>query len=62
MLIAEINDNCILGVDFLKLLNLQNIFDYIFLGSISDIDTDFKCTRVESITVARVPFEFGDAF
>ena len=49
MSIAEINDNCILGVDFGKLLNLQNIFDCIFLESVSDID--FKCVHVESIAV-----------
>ena len=44
-----------MGVDFLKLLNLQNIFYCIFLGSVSDIDTDFKCARVESIAIAGVP-------
>ena len=55
MLIAEINNNCIFSVNFLKLLNLQNIFDCIFLGSVFDIDTDFKCARVENIAVAGVP-------
>jgi len=60
MLIAEINDDCILGVDFFKLLNLQNIFDCIFLESVSVcIDTDFKCARVKNIAVAGVPSNLG---
>ena len=59
MLLAEINNNCILGVDFLKLLNLQNIFYYIFLELFSDIDIDFKGARVESIAV---PSNLADTF
>ena len=51
MLIAEINDNnCILGVDFLKLLGLQKIFDFIFLNSITKSNVEFNCSRIESIT------------
>jgi len=59
MLLAEINNNCILDVD---LLNLQNIFYYIFLELFSDIDIDFKGARVESIAVARVPSNLADTF
>ncbi|KYQ55565.1 hypothetical protein ALC60_05628 [Trachymyrmex zeteki] len=38
MLIAKINDDCILEVDFLKLFNLQNTFDSIFLNSFAEKD------------------------
>jgi len=54
MLIAEINNDCILGVDFLKLFYLQNIFDSIFLSTISEISTIVKCFRVENITAISV--------
>jgi len=30
MLVANINDNCILGIDFLKKIHLKNIFKPIF--------------------------------
>jgi len=59
MLLAEINNNCILGVD---LFNLQNIFYYIFLELFSDIDIDFKGACVKSIAVARVPSNLADTF
>jgi len=54
MLIAEINNDCILGVDFLKLFYLQNVFDSIFLSTISEISTIVKCFRVENITAISV--------
>jgi len=47
MLIAEINDNCILGVDFLKLLGLQKIFDFIFFNSITKSNVEFNCSCIE---------------
>lgn len=30
MLIADINDDCLLGVDFLKIINLEKIFETAF--------------------------------
>jgi len=30
MLVANINDSCILGIDFLKKIHLENIFKTIF--------------------------------
>ncbi|KYN14878.1 hypothetical protein ALC57_12906 [Trachymyrmex cornetzi] len=47
MLVAQIDDDCILGVNFLKLLNLQNIFDPIFLKP-TEMAIDLKCSRINS--------------
>jgi len=55
-MLIEINDN--FGSIFLNYLILQNIFDCIFLRSVSDID--FKCDRVESIAIAGVPSNLGE--
>lgn len=30
MFVAEINDECLLGIDYLKKINLENIFDAVF--------------------------------
>jgi len=30
LFVAEINDDCLLGVDFLKIINLENVFDSSF--------------------------------
>ncbi|KYQ47391.1 hypothetical protein ALC60_13593 [Trachymyrmex zeteki] len=62
MFIAEIDDDCILGVDFLKLIDLHNVFDPIFLEQISDTDTAFKCSRVESVSPVRVPSNLAPFF
>jgi len=50
MLIAEININCILGVDFLRLFGLQKIFDFTFLNSITESNVEFNCSRIKSVT------------
>jgi len=44
MLVAEINDNCILGVDFLKKIHLENIFETIFSKQ-----KEVQCGHLESI-------------
>jgi len=44
MLVAEINDNCILGVDFLKKIHLENIFETIFSKQ-----KEIQCGHLESI-------------
>jgi len=43
MLIAKINDDCILEIDFFKLFHMQNIFDpkYLFLNSFAENDANF---------------------
>lgn len=33
LLVAEISDVCLLGVDFLKKVNLENVFDFAFATS-----------------------------
>jgi len=43
MLVADINDNCILGVDFLRKIHLENIFKTIFAEQ-----KDIQCGRLES--------------
>ena len=53
MLIAKINDNCILGIDFLKLFNLQNIFDPIFLNLFAENDANFDCYRIEHVVTVK---------
>jgi len=57
-MLADINDNCILGVDFFKKIHLENIFKPIFceqkeihccrLESFFDISTDLNCLFKES--------------
>jgi len=43
MLVANINDNCILGVDFLKKIHLENVFKTIFSEQ-----KEIQCGRLES--------------
>jgi len=45
MLVANINDNCILGVDFLKKIHLENIFETIFSEQ-----KEIQCGRLESLS------------
>jgi len=40
---AEINDDCILEVDFSKKLNFQNIFESVFHNYESDVKNNIKC-------------------
>jgi len=44
MLVAEINDDCILGVDFLRKIHLENIFETIFSKQ-----KEIQCGHLESI-------------
>lgn len=45
--IAEISDDCILGVDFLRDLKLENIFDQIFSPKEENIENIMECRRME---------------
>jgi len=57
-MIANINDDCILGVDFLKKIHLENIFETIFseqkeiqcghLESFLEVPSDLECLFEES--------------
>jgi len=49
MLIVKINNDCILVIDFLKLFNLQNIFDFIFLNSFAENNANFDYYRIEHV-------------
>ncbi|KMQ88146.1 integrase core domain protein [Lasius niger] len=41
MFVTEINDECLLEVDFLKMINLENVFDSLFEEAQKEIFTDF---------------------
>lgn len=46
MFVAEIVDDCLLGVNFLKIVNLENIFESVFENSVFRKKRDFDCSRV----------------
>ncbi|GAB1869457.1 RNA-directed DNA polymerase [Camponotus japonicus] len=52
MFVAAINDDCILGLDFLKRINLENIFDHEFKESSKDLKFNqnqiYNCSRIEN--------------
>lgn len=43
---TEIVDDCLLGVDFFKTVNLKNIFESVFGNSVFRKKRDFDCSRV----------------
>lgn len=47
MFVAEIRDDCILGVDFLRTVNLENAFDSIFNTTEENDLKKLNCSRVE---------------
>ena len=47
MLIAKVNNDCILGIDFLEKINLGNIFESIFHNQKEIVKDDVQCCRVE---------------
>jgi len=59
LFIAEINDDCLLGVDFLKIVNLENVFDSVFGKIKLENKENLKCCRIEEISernsLERVP-------
>ena len=45
--VAKIDDNCLLGVDFLKKLNLENVFDSFLNSSSEKVEKEvFNCSRI----------------
>ncbi|KYN50258.1 hypothetical protein ALC62_07031 [Cyphomyrmex costatus] len=60
MLVAEMDDDCILRVDFLKLFNLQNVFDSVFLNSEGAVGG--KCSRIESFAFTNFSSEISTIF
>ncbi|KYM95033.1 hypothetical protein ALC62_14334 [Cyphomyrmex costatus] len=62
ILVAEINDDCILGVNFLRFFNLQNVFDTMFFNTVSEFDTVTKCSRIENIVSKAVPSNMTTPF
>jgi len=48
MFVAEIRDDCILGADFLRTINLQDIFTPIFKDSSDNSESEIRsCSRIE---------------
>jgi len=55
MFVAKINDDCLLGADFLRRIGLQNIFDREFNESGLSEKEIFNCSRIEdSPTVSSI--------
>lgn len=48
------NDDCLLGVDFLKKVNLQNVFESTFGLSETSREIDFNCSRIQ-VSSERIP-------
>jgi len=48
--VAKINDDCLLGADFLKIINLENVFDSAFGKMKLENETNFKYYRIEEIS------------
>ncbi|KYQ49311.1 hypothetical protein ALC60_11625 [Trachymyrmex zeteki] len=55
-----LEDDCILGVNFLKLLNLQNIFDLIFRNP-TETANDLKCSRMKDVATVNIPAALNTA-
>lgn len=46
--VADIEEDCLLGIDFLSLVNLENIFEPIFGDSSSESKEGFVCSRIKN--------------
>ncbi|KMQ82652.1 krab-a domain-containing protein, partial [Lasius niger] len=57
MIVAEISDQCLLGVDFLKIVNLENVFESAFRVS----GLEGKIARIEKSS-ERVPVPLKELF
>jgi hypothetical protein len=53
MFVAEISDDCLLGVDFLKKINLEGIFEFAF-GSTNKEKKVQSCSRIK-VSPEKVP-------
>lgn len=47
MLVASINDECLLGVDFLRIVNLENVFESAFIFPEINAEKNLSCSRIE---------------
>ncbi|KMQ85049.1 krab-a domain-containing protein [Lasius niger] len=54
MFIMEMNDDCLLGVDFLKNMNLENVFGFAFGFPESNREQTLSCSRIQDSS-ERVP-------
>lgn len=54
MLVADINDDCLLGVDFFRAANLKRVFDSVLGVSEQNKFQNFACLRLESF-VEKIP-------
>jgi len=66
LFVAEINDDCLLGVGFLKMINLENVFDSAFGKMKLEIETNFTYCRIKEISerdsFEKVPTISGKPF
>lgn len=46
VIVANISDDCILGIDFLQKINLEGIFESHFGSLVGDSKNEFSCSRV----------------
>lgn len=62
LFVANINDQCILGVDFLKLINLDNVFnkDFNEFTSKKELE-DYQCLRIKDFS-KKIPSILNDLF
>jgi len=61
MFVADIDDDCLLGIDFLSTVRLENIFDSYFEDFDSGKERDFLCSRIRSFE-NKVPFFMKELF
>jgi len=61
MFVANIGDDCLLGVDFLSSVRLENIFDPIFEDSNPGEGSNLLCSRIRSLK-DEIPFFVRELF
>ncbi|XP_071652203.1 uncharacterized protein [Temnothorax longispinosus] len=55
MYVIDMDDDCLLGVDFLRKINLENVFEFAFISSESDKEKVLSCSRIQ-VSSERAPF------
>jgi len=55
MFVAEIRDDCILGADFLRTINLQDIFTPIFKDSSDNSQGEVGCCSRVECPISEIP-------
>ncbi|XP_071580822.1 uncharacterized protein [Temnothorax nylanderi] len=55
MYVIDMDDDCLLGVDFLRKINLENVFESAFVSSESEEEKVLSCSRIQ-VSSGRAPF------